>query len=216
MSVFAPISSIAAFPATLAAAPDGHRPLSPWLRLRTRRTALSFIRYRTGEGEQTIAAFTAEHTPLTLRLVDDPDLGPLDLLLAPSGDLVVASEHPFGATEAVATVRQYDASTGRPVRAFRLGESVQFRRPRGLRFGPGGNLFCAAQDEIVGFDFVTGACLGKAQRHAWPILNRRVRVYFFAEIECRLMCRISAAEDLAKAPLDGAGPTVKGISPAIH
>jgi hypothetical protein len=113
---------------------------------------------------------------LTLRLVDDPDLSPLDLLLAPSGDPVVASEHPFGAAEAVTTVRQYDASTGRLVRVFRPDDGVQFRRPRGLRFGPGGNLFCVAQDEVVGFDFVTGACLGALVRY--PNLNGMVLEFF--------------------------------------
>ncbi len=102
-------------------------------------------------------------------MVDDPDLGPLDLILAPNGDLVVASEHPFGAPEAVTTVRQYDAAAGRLVRVFRPDDSVQFRRPRGLRFGPGGDLLCVAQDEVVGFDFVTGACLGALVR--CPNLN---------------------------------------------
>jgi hypothetical protein len=77
--------------------------------------------------------------------------------------------YPFGATEAVTTVRQYDASTGRLVRVFRPDDSVQFHRPRGLRFGPGGNLFCVAQDEVVGFDFATGACLGTLVRY--PNLN---------------------------------------------
>ena len=167
--------SIAAFPATLAAAPERILPadIVPFPRgfafAPDGRLFLSSGIGPTGEGARTIAAFSAEHTPLTLRLVDDPDLGPLDLLLAPSGDLVVASEHPFGATEAVTTVRQYDASTGRLVRVFRPDDSVQFRRPRGLRFGPGGNLFCVAQDEVVGFDFATGACLGALVRY--PNLN---------------------------------------------
>ncbi len=163
--------SIAAFPGTLSAAPKRILPadIVPFPRgfafAPDGRLFLSSGIGPTGEGKRTIAAFSAEHTPLTLRLVDDPDLGPLDLLLAPSGDLVVASEHPFGATEAVTTVRQYDASTGRLVRVFRPDGGVQFRRPRGLRFGPGGDLFCVAQDEVVGFDFVTGARLGALVRY---------------------------------------------------
>ena len=84
--------------------------------------------------------------------------------------------HPFGATEAVTTVRQYDASTGRLVRVFRPDDGVQFRRPRGLRFGPGGDLFCVAQDEVVGFDFVTGACLGALVRY--PNLNGMALEFF--------------------------------------
>jgi hypothetical protein len=174
--------SIAAFPATLAAAPQRILPadIVPFPRgfafAPDGRLFLSSGIGPTGEGARTIAAFSAEHTPLTLRLVDDPELGPLDLLLAPSGDLVVASEHPFGATEAVTTVRQYDASTGRLVRVFRPDDSVQFRRPRGLRFGPGGNLFCVAQDEVVGFDFATGACLGTLVRY--PNLNGMALEFF--------------------------------------
>jgi hypothetical protein len=45
--------------------------------------------------------------------------------LAPIGNLVVVSEHPFGATLAGRTVRQRDASTGRLVRVFRPDDSVR-------------------------------------------------------------------------------------------
>jgi hypothetical protein len=38
---------------------------------------------------------------LTPRLVTDPKLSPLDLKLAPNGNIVVASEWPFGAADAV-------------------------------------------------------------------------------------------------------------------
>jgi len=55
-------------------------------------------------------------------------------------------------------------------------EAMQFHRPRGLRFGPGGNLFCVAQDEVVGFDFVTGACLGALVRY--PNLNGMALEFF--------------------------------------
>jgi hypothetical protein len=45
---------------------------------------------------------------LTPHLVTDPELSPLDLKLAPDGNLVVASEWPFGAPHAVPSVREYD------------------------------------------------------------------------------------------------------------
>jgi hypothetical protein len=77
------------------------------------------------------------HTP---RLVTDPELSPLDLKVAPNGNIMVASEWPFGAPDAVASVREYDPVTGQLVRVFSPARSIGFRRPRGLRFGPGGRL----------------------------------------------------------------------------
>ncbi len=38
--------------------------------------------------------------------------------------------------------------------------AVQFARPRGLRFGPGGRLYCVGWDHVVAFDFPTGKFLG--------------------------------------------------------
>jgi hypothetical protein len=40
--------------------------------------------------------------------VRDPELSPLDLFIAPSGNIVVSSEHPFGAANAMTTVSEYD------------------------------------------------------------------------------------------------------------
>lgn len=121
-------------------------------------------------------AFTADGRVINPQFVLDPELSPLDMLLAPNGDLVVASEYPFGTTQAVTTIRQYDASTGRLVRVFRPDATVEFRRPRGLRFGPDGQLFCVAQDEVVGFDFTTGTCLGALVRY--PRLNGMALEFF--------------------------------------
>jgi hypothetical protein len=92
--------------------------------------------------------------------VSDPDLSPLDLTIAPNGNIVVASEHPFGAANAVTSVREYDTADGHLVRVFSPNKQSEFRKPRGLRFGPDGHLYCVAQDEVVAFDFTKGACLG--------------------------------------------------------
>ncbi len=90
----------------------------------------------------------------TVWLVSDPELSPLDLAIAPNGNLVVSSEHPFGASGAAMTVREYDAAEGHLVRVF--SPSAELRRPRGLRFGPDGHLYCVAQDEVVAFDTMSG------------------------------------------------------------
>jgi DNA-binding beta-propeller fold protein YncE len=113
-----------------------------------------------GEGGNTIVVFGRSGAVLTPRLVSDPELSPLDLKLAPNGNIVVASEWPFGAADAVTSVREYDPVTGQLVRVFAPGRSAGFRRPRGLRFGPGGRLYCVGEDHVVAFDFGTGSFLG--------------------------------------------------------
>jgi hypothetical protein len=71
-----------------------------------------------------------------------PDLSPLDLAIAPNGNVVVSSEHPFGAADAVTSVREYDSTDGHLVRIFSsaacLGTTVQFQRLNGqaLAFFP--------------------------------------------------------------------------------
>jgi hypothetical protein len=60
-------------------------------------------------------------------------------------------EHPVGASDAVTTVREYDAADGHLVRVFSPDGSAEFLKPRGLRFGLDGNLYCVAQDEVVAF-----------------------------------------------------------------
>ncbi len=98
------------------------------------------------------------------RLVEDADLSPLDLTLAPNGNIVTSSEVPFGSEDAVTSVREYDAGTGKLVRVFRPDNSVRFRRPRGLRFGPDGRLFCVSREEVVAFDFHSTKMIGAVVR----------------------------------------------------
>jgi DNA-binding beta-propeller fold protein YncE len=98
------------------------------------------------------------------RLVEDADLSPLDLTLAPNGNIVTSSEFPFGSEGAVTSVREYDARTGKLVHVFRPDGSVRFRRPRGLRFAPDGRLLCVSRDEVVAFDLESGTMLGAVVR----------------------------------------------------
>ncbi|MGP0033706.1 MAG: hypothetical protein ACLP4R_03875 [Solirubrobacteraceae bacterium] len=113
-----------------------------------------------GEGDNTIVVFDRDGTLRTRRLVTDSELSPLDLTLAPNGHVVVSSECPFGAPDAMSSIREYEPSRGRLVRVFAPDRSLGFRRPRGLRFGPDGRLYCVGQDHVVAFDFATSKSLG--------------------------------------------------------
>jgi DNA-binding beta-propeller fold protein YncE len=113
-----------------------------------------------GAGENTIAVFGQGRALRTPRLVDDPELSPLDLIVAPSGNIVVSSAWPYGSPCATATLREYDPATGRLVRVLAADPAVGFARPRGLRFGSGGRLYCAGQDHVVAFAFDTGSFTG--------------------------------------------------------
>ena len=109
---------------------------------------------------------TIEESLRTPRLVDDPELSPLDLVLAPNGNVVVSSEWPFGTRHATCSVREYDHSTGALARVFAPDPAIGFARPRGLRFGPDGRLYCVGQDHVIAFDFSTGTYLGVVVRLA--------------------------------------------------
>jgi DNA-binding beta-propeller fold protein YncE len=113
-----------------------------------------------GEGDNTIVVFDRNGEMHARRLVTDRELSPLDLTLAPNGHIVVASEFPFGASDAVTSVREYDPTTGQLLRVFVPDRSLKFRRPRGLRFGADGRLYCVGEDHVVAFDFSTGTFLG--------------------------------------------------------
>jgi hypothetical protein len=129
-----------------------------------------------GQGDDTIVAFAPSWPIQVSRLVTDPELSPLDLAIAPNGNIVVSSEYPFGTSDAVTTVREYDALDGRLVRVFSPSRLAEFRKPRGLRFAPNGHLYCVAQDEVVAFDFASGECLGVMVR--LPRLNGQALAFF--------------------------------------
>jgi len=50
-----------------------------------------------GQGDNTVVAFTPDRPMRASRLVADAELSPLDLAIAPNGNIVVSSERPFGA-----------------------------------------------------------------------------------------------------------------------
>jgi outer membrane protein assembly factor BamB len=127
-----------------------------------------------GEGENTIAVFDHRGALVTPRLVDDPKLSPLDLVLAPNGNIVVSSEWPYGTRHATSSVREYDRSTGALIRVFAPDPALGFAKPRGLRFGSDGRLYCVGQDHVVAFDFFTGIYLGVVVR--LPRLNGQALV----------------------------------------
>jgi hypothetical protein len=129
-----------------------------------------------GQGDDAILTFVRGEPTRRARLVADPELSPLDLTIAPNGNIIVSSECPFGEPDAVPSVREYDARDGHLVRAFSGGGLAEFHQPRGLRFGPGGNLYCVARDEVVAFDFASGACLGAVVR--LPRLYGQALVFF--------------------------------------
>jgi hypothetical protein len=113
-----------------------------------------------GEGENTIAVFSQDGTPLEARLVEDPEFSPLDMTVAPNGNLVVNSEWPFGAPRAQVTVREYNPSTGQLVRVLTPDPSVGFAKPRGLRLTSDDRLYCVGKDHVVAYEFTSGRFLG--------------------------------------------------------
>jgi hypothetical protein len=128
-----------------------------------------------GKGDNTICAFDPLMEQIPAWQVDDRELSPLDLTIAPNGNVVVSSERPFGAPDAVTTVREYDAGDGHLVRVLSAAGLAEFRKPRGLRFDHRGRLYCVALDEVVAFDFTTGACLGAVVRQ--PRLNGQALMF---------------------------------------
>jgi len=129
-----------------------------------------------GEGDNTILAFDPARTIRPNWKVEDPELSLLDLAIAPNGNVIVSSEHPFGDPDAVTTVREYGRADGKLVRVFAADRGVGFRKPRGLRFGSDGKLYCVARDEVVAFDFATGKYLGAVVE--LPGINGQALIFF--------------------------------------
>jgi len=98
------------------------------------------------------------------------------LFAASTREFAVVSECPFGAPDAVTSVREYDASNGQLLRVLSPSNQVALRRPLGLRFACDGDLYCVAQDEVVGFDLASGACLGAVIQV--PRLNGQALAFF--------------------------------------
>ncbi len=155
-----------------------------------------------GEGENTIAVFNHGGALRTPHLVDDPELSPLDLVLAPNGNIVVSSEWPFGAQHATSSVREYERSTGALARVLAPDPAIGFARPRGLRFGSDGRLYCVGQDHVIAFDFFTGTCLGVAAR--LPRLNGQALVLW--DRETLSSQATSSSISLSASTLRSAGP----------
>src|SRR3984957_4763351 len=128
------------------------------------------------QGDNIILAFSRGTSMQPSRFVTDPELSPLDLAIAPNGNIVACSEHPFGAVDAVTSVREYDAMDGHLVRVFSPGGKAEFRKPRGLRFAPNGHFYCVARDEVVAFEFASGECLGVMAR--LPGVNGQALAFF--------------------------------------
>jgi hypothetical protein len=99
-----------------------------------------------GEGDNTIAVFSQEGILIEPRLVDDPEFSPLDLTVAPNGNLVINSEWPFGAPRAYVTVREYEPLSARLVRVLSADPTVGFARPRCLRLASDDRLYCVGKD----------------------------------------------------------------------
>ena len=122
--------------------------------------SISALALGQGEGENTIAVFSQDGAPIAARLVEDPEFSPLDMEVAPNGNLVVNSEWPFGAPRAHVTVREYDPSSGQLVRVLSPDASVGFANPRGLRLTTNDRLYCVGKDHVVAYEFTTGRFLG--------------------------------------------------------
>ncbi|AFY43779.1 NHL repeat containing protein [Nostoc sp. PCC 7107] len=117
----------------------------------------------TSSGGGTILKFNGQTGELlNSNFVNDLELSPLDLIVGPDGDIYVSSEYPFGNANSVGTVRRYDSQTGELLAVLDAGIDEQGRprlsRPRGIGFGPDGNLYVSSTGtgSVVRFNGATG------------------------------------------------------------
>jgi DNA-binding beta-propeller fold protein YncE len=129
-----------------------------------------------GRGANAILQFTASGTLKNDRFSLDHALSPQDLAIGPNGNVLVSCEFPLGSRQADTSIREYDRRSGALVRLFRPPRDTPFRRPRGLRFGPDGHLYCASQDGVIAFNYESGQWLGMVVRH--PRLNGQAIEFF--------------------------------------
>lgn len=114
----------------------------------------------TGQGQNTILRFWPNGRLDETFKVDDPGLSPTDTEVGPNGDLFSGSERPFNDPSANTTVREYDERTGALKQVFDAGYDVDghrvTERPRGITFGPDGDLYSAGRNNIVRYRLSTG------------------------------------------------------------
>lgn len=107
----------------------------------------------TGEGRNTILRFDPMGRLDDSFHVEDDELSPLDIEIGPNGNVFASSEFPFGHPGARTTVREYDHRAGRLLRVFDAGLDASNQRftrmPRGITFGPDGELYAAGADNVV-------------------------------------------------------------------
>ncbi len=120
----------------------------------------SGINPQTGEGENTILRFRQDGTLVTTFNVVDAGLSPTDTEIGPNGDLFSGSEIPFNSPHATTTVREYDGRTGTLKRVFDAGVGADGQRvtqnPRGITFGPDGDLYSSGLNNVVRYSLATG------------------------------------------------------------
>ena len=93
------------------------------------------------------------------RLVDDPEPSPLDLTIAPSGNIIVSSESPYGSRNAKASLRETPPNRpSRPRIRTRPGGGLYEAARNAV--GPDGHLYCVGENQVVAFDFSAGMYLG--------------------------------------------------------
>jgi hypothetical protein len=110
-----------------------------------------------GGGRRSLFLYNRNGSLESDAFVDDPLLDPLDLALH-DGYLYVTSEFPFGADNAVVSLRRYDAKNGAPSGTWSAEHSPAFGRvqkPRGIAFTDDGTLLMCAQSCVLAIDVTT-------------------------------------------------------------